>query len=93
VKQVPTEASAMAIRCFRGDTGTAEIRRGLRTVSLTPLGGLTIFLDPQKTVNSAARLAKAVMDAADMEEANGILNSLGVRTELDLERETAAQTR
>jgi hypothetical protein len=89
VQEVPTEASAMAIRCFRGDTGTAEIRRGLRTVALTPLGGLTIYLDPQKTVDSAARLAKAVMDAADMEEANGLLGALGVRTELDLERESA----
>jgi hypothetical protein len=89
VQEVPTEASAMAIRCFRGDTGTAEIRRGLRTVALTPLGGLTIYLDPQKTVDSAARLAKAVMNAADMEEANSLLNTLDVRTELDLERESA----
>jgi hypothetical protein len=93
IHEVPTEASAMAVRCFRGDTGTAEIRRGLRTVALTPLGALTIFVDPQRTVDSAARLAKAVMDTAHMEEANGTLNSLGVRTELDLERETAAQSR
>jgi hypothetical protein len=88
VKEVPTEASAMAVRCFRGDTGTAEIRRGLRTVPLSPLGALTIYLDPQKTVSSAARLANAVMDAAGMEAANDRLNDLGVRTELDLERET-----
>ncbi|HKN94257.1 MAG TPA: DUF1152 domain-containing protein, partial [Thermoleophilaceae bacterium] len=80
VKVVPTEASAMAIRCFRGDTGTAEIRRGLRTVPLSPLGALTIYLDPGKTVESAARLAKAVMDAGSMEEANENLNGLGVRT-------------
>lgn len=93
IQEVPTEASAMAVRCFRGDTGTAEIRRGLRTVALTPLGALTIFVDPQRTVDSAARLAKAVMDAAHMEEANDTLNSLGVRSELDLERETAAQSR
>ena len=91
VKEVPTEASAMAIRCFRGDTGVAEIRRGLRTVPLSPLGALTIYLDPEKTVGSAARLAKAVMDAGSMEEANSALNALGVRTELDLERETAAK--
>ena len=88
VREVPTEASAMAIRCFRGDTGVAEIRRGLRTVPLSPLGALTIYLDPEKTVDSAARLAKAVMDAGSMEEANDALNAVGVRTELDLERET-----
>lgn len=89
VQEVPTEASAMAIRCFRGHTGVAEIRRGLRKVPLTPLGALTIYLDPSTAVASAARLANAVMDAAGMEEANATLNALGVRTELDLERETA----
>jgi hypothetical protein len=89
VKEVPTEASAMAIRCFRGDTGTAEIRRGQRTVPLSPLGALTIYLDPLVAVSSAARLAKAVMDAPGLEQANDVLNGLGVRTELDLEREAA----
>jgi hypothetical protein len=81
----------MAIRCFRGDTGTATIRRGLRTVPLSPLGALTFFLDPRASVDSAARLAKAVMDTSSLEEANDVLNGLGVRTELDLERETAAR--
>jgi hypothetical protein len=90
VKEVPTEASAMAIRCYRGDTGTAEIRRGLRTVPLSPLGALTLYLDPRATVGSAARLARAVMDAPSLEEANEALHAAGVRSELDLERESAA---
>jgi hypothetical protein len=38
-------------------------------------------------VDSAARLAKAVMDAQSLEEANDQLHDLGVRTELDLERD------
>lgn len=80
----------MAIRCFRGDSGTAEIRRGLRTVPLSPLGAFTIYLDPRVTVDSAARLAKAVMDAPSLEDANDALHAVGVRTELDLEREAAA---
>jgi hypothetical protein len=92
VREVPTEASAMAIRCFRGDTGTAEIRRGQRTVPLSPIGALTIYLDPQIAVSSAARLAKAVMDAPGLEQANDVLHGLGVRTELDLEREAAKTT-
>jgi hypothetical protein len=79
----------MAVRCFRGETGTAPIRRGLRTVQLSPLGALTFYLDAEKTLNSAARLAKAVMDATSLEEANDILHGLHVRTELDLEREAA----
>ena len=90
VKEVPTEASAMAIRCFRGDTGTAAIRRGLRTVPLSPLGALTIYVDPRAAVQSAARLAKAVMDSNSLEDANDVLGGAGVRTELDLERESAA---
>ena len=89
VEFVPTEASAMAIRCFRGDSGTAEIRRGLRTVPLSPLGAFTIYLDPRVTVDSAARLAKAVMDAPSLEDANDALHAVGVRSELDLEREAA----
>jgi hypothetical protein len=88
-EEVPTEASAMAIRCFRGETGIATIRRGLRTVHLSPIGALTFYLDPEKAVNSAARLAKAVIDATSLEQANDILHALGVRSELDLEREAA----
>ena len=40
VRAVPTEASAMAVRCARGETGVATIRNGRRTVQLTPLGGM-----------------------------------------------------
>jgi len=90
VEVVPTEASAMAIRCFRGDTGTTAIRRGRRTVPLSPIGALTFYFNPLTAVNSAARLASAVMNAGSLEEANDLLNALGVRTELDLEREAAS---
>jgi hypothetical protein len=38
-------------------------------------------------VRSAARLALAVREAGDLDEANAILRSLGVRTELDWETE------
>ena len=57
---------------------------------LSPLGALTIYLDPRVAVDSAARLAKAVMDAPSLEDANDALHAVGVRTELDLEREAAA---
>jgi hypothetical protein len=89
VQVVPTEASAMAIRCFRGDTGTTTIRRGRRTVPLSPVGALTFYVDPAAAVASAARLAAAVMDVGGLEEANDVLHALGVRTELDWEREMA----
>ena len=87
VEAVPTEASAQALRCFRGETGTATIRRGRRTVELSPVGALTFFFDVTAAVGSAARLAAAVADARDLEDANEILHGLGVYTELDYERD------
>ena len=87
VKVVPTEASAQALRCFRGEIGPAAIRQGRRTVELSPAGALTFYFDPVAAVRSAARLAAAVIDARDLDHANEILHGLGVRTELDYERD------
>jgi hypothetical protein len=87
VKVVPTEASAQALRCFRGETGPAAIRQGRRRVELSPAGALTFYFDPVAAVRSAARLAAAVMDARDLDDANEILHGMGVRTELDYERD------
>jgi hypothetical protein len=86
---VPTEASVMAVRCARGETGTTEIRGGRRTVELTPLGALTFFFDAAIAVDRCAPLARAVLDADDLEEAHEELIALGVGTELDLERARA----
>lgn len=86
---VPTEASVMAVRCARGETGTAEIRGGRRTVQLTPLGALTFYFDPALAVAERAPLAAAVLDAGSLEEAQEALTRLGIRTELDLERARA----
>jgi hypothetical protein len=88
---IPTEASLMAVRCARGETGTVEIRGGRRTVQLTPLGALTFFFDPVLAVREAAPLARAVGAAASLEEAQAILAAAGVRTELDYEHERAEQ--
>jgi hypothetical protein len=86
VEVVPTEASAQALRCFRGETGTASIRAGRRSVELSPVGALSFYFDVGAALRSAARLAQAVRDAADLEKANEVLHDLGVRTELDYER-------
>ena len=87
VRVVPTEASAQAIRCFRGEIGRAEIRGGRRAVELSPAGALTFYFDPLAALRSAARLAAAVIDAPDLDAANEILHGLGVHTELDYERD------
>jgi hypothetical protein len=87
VAAVPTEASAQALRCFRGEHGETTIRGGRRAVQLSPLGALTVYFDPLAAVRSAARLAAAVGEATDLEHANDLLHDLGVRSELDLERD------
>jgi hypothetical protein len=90
VAAVPTEASAMALRCARGETGDVPIRDGRRTVTLTPAGGRVFFFDPEVAIRSAARLAAAVRDASDLEDAQRILEAMGVATELSYERGAAA---
>lgn len=89
VEEVPTEASAMALACARGRTGRAEIRGGRRTVPLSPIGAMTFYFDPAAAIGSAARLAAAVVDCDSLDAAQEVLGGLGVRTELDWEREMA----
>jgi hypothetical protein len=84
---VPTEASAQALRCFRGEIGPSTIRSGRRSVQLSPVGALTFYFEPIAALRSAARLAAAVMEARDLEDGNTLLNELGVYTELDYERD------
>jgi hypothetical protein len=85
-RTVPTEASLMAVRCARGERGSASIRGGRRTVELTALGALTFFFDPVAAAGSALPLATAVSPAASLEEAHEALVAMGVSTELELER-------
>jgi len=83
--EVPTEASAMALRCARGETGEAPIRDRRRTVVLTPFGGLLVGLDPLVALDTAARCAALVRGAGSLTEGNAILLEHGIRTELDFE--------
>jgi hypothetical protein len=89
IERVPTEASAMAVRCARGGRGRTAIRRGRRTVELSPAGALSFYLDPHVAMRTAARLADAVADAPSLHDANVILHRLGIRTELDYEADLA----
>ena len=87
--EIPTEASAAAVRCARGELGVVSIRGGRRQVTLSPLGALTFYLDPAVAAASVARLANAVLETTSLEDANEELHRLGVRTELDYERAMA----
>jgi hypothetical protein len=82
---VPTEASAQAIRCARGEIGTATIREGRRTVPLSPFGATIVYFDPAAAIDATAVLARAVLPAKSLDQANELLHDLGVRTELDYE--------
>jgi hypothetical protein len=90
VLQVPTEASAMALAGAMGEYGRKEIRQGRRTVPVSPLAAVTFFFDPAAAMASAARLAAAVAGCDTLESAQAVMTDLGVRTELDWEREAAA---
>jgi hypothetical protein len=86
---VPTEASAQAVRSFRGASGKVPIRGGARSVELTLLASVTFYLDVEVTLRTTGRLAQAVADADNVVEASAALNALGVETELDLESKPA----
>jgi hypothetical protein len=85
-----TEASLQIVRCARGEVGTAPIRGGRRTVELGPVGALTFFLDPAESLTQIAPLAPLVAETETIEAARQALAEAGVRTELDYERERAA---
>ncbi len=89
VEAIPTEASAMAVRSFRGVAGTVAIRGGERELELSPLAAVTAFCDPAATYDAVGRLARAIDGTTSLQEASTVLNALGVRTELDLERDAA----
>ena len=92
VDMIPTEASAQAVRAFRGHAGTVTIRGGTRSLELSPVATCTFYLEPRATIAACGRLARAVAAAESLEAANAALNELGVRTELDLERDAAGSS-
>jgi hypothetical protein len=87
IKSVPTEASAIPVQCFRGALGESKIRGGQRTVKLTPLTVLTFFMSATLLYETLSRPAQAVRACASLEAANDALHAIGIKTELDLERE------
>jgi hypothetical protein len=87
IKYVPTEASAIPVQCFRGAWGERKIRGGQRTVKLTPLTALTFFISTATLYHTLSRPAQAVRASSSLEEANNALHEIGLKTELDLERE------
>ena len=57
-----------------------------------PVGAITFYFDPVAAIKRAAPLAAAVDRATDLEQAHEILTGLGIRTELQYERDNAPAT-
>jgi hypothetical protein len=93
VKTVPTEASAIPLQCFRGASGTRKIRNGSRSLKLTPLTALTFFMSTTKLYETLSLPAQAVRQSSSLDEANDALHAIGIRTELDYERNLIASAR
>jgi hypothetical protein len=87
IQTVPTEASAIPLRCLSGAWGKQKIRGGERSVKLTPLTALTFFVSTSVVFETLSRPARAVQHSGSLSEANDALHALGIRTELDLESE------
>lgn len=86
-----TEASLMAARSALGEHGPVEIRRGRRTVTLSPIAALAFGFDLPAAA-PVLPIARAVVDSESLEHGRSILAERGIRTELDYERERAAGT-
>ncbi len=87
IKTVPTEASAIPVQGFRGASGESGIRDGSRRVKLTPLSALTFFISATKLFEALSRPAQAVYGSSSLDQANDALHAIGIKTELDSERE------
>jgi hypothetical protein len=90
--RVPTEASLMVAECAHGGTGMVPIRGGRRQVELGPVGAMAFFFDPVAALEELP-LARAVVGTETIDAARDALAALGVRTELDYERDRAAEAR
>ena len=87
VQHVRTEASAIPLACARGAWGERRIREDKKCVKLTPLSALTFFISPTVLFHTLSAPAQVVKNSSSIDEANEALHLMGLRTELDVERE------
>jgi hypothetical protein len=86
LEHVESEASRATLLAARGAYGLIEIRRGSRTVFVTPLNTITFFLRSE-VVAQLNPLVADIASTTSIEEARRRLNERGVYTELDLEED------
>lgn len=90
--KVHTEASRIPVECAKGARGEGAIRGETRKVYLSTASTLTFYLSPQVVYEKVSEPARLVSTSKSIEEANEALHSIGLFTELDLERERQKRT-
>jgi hypothetical protein len=86
LEHVESEASRATLLAAKGAYGLIEIRRGSRTVFVTPLNTITFFLRSE-VVAQLNPLVADIASTTSIEVARRRLNERGVYTELDLEED------
>jgi len=86
IKNSKTEATALAVEAARGKVGEIEIRGGQRKVLLTPASATTFFFDPRVIFERVSKVAKELVQTRSLDEAQQVLERLGVPSELTFER-------
>jgi hypothetical protein len=92
VSKVTTEASRIPVACARGERGQTAIRRGTRKAHLSTVSTLTFYVSPRVVFEKVSKPARLVFGSKSLDEANEALHSIGLFTELDLERERFKKT-
>lgn len=83
---VKSEASRIPLLAARGFKGPANIRKGSRSVVVSPVHTLTFYLSARDVAESVPPV-KNLEKTGSLEEARKILNEYGLYTELDLEED------
>lgn len=86
IAKTKTEATALAVAAARGKSGEVEIRGGYRKVLLTPASAITFYFDPLVVFERISRVAKELVQTKSLDEAQEVLERLGVPSELTFER-------
>lgn len=86
IPKTKTESTALAVEAARGRAGEVKIRGGYRTVFLTPMSAMTLYFDPYVVFERISKVAKELVETRTLDEAQQILERLGVPSELTFER-------
>ena len=86
IAKTKTEATALAVAAARGRSGEVEIRGGYRKVLLTPASAITFYFDPEVVFERISKVAKELVGTRSLDEAQAVLERMGVASELTFER-------